>query len=814
VTATNLPATPTALIGRARELEVTRALIRRPDVRLLTLTGAGGTGKTRLAFQLAGELLDDFDDGVFAVELASIRDPALVASAVARTLGFTDAGDRPLVEGLKGWLGNRRVLIVLDNFEHLLDAAQLVAELLEAAGRLKVLATSRAPLHISAEHEYPVPPLAVPDAGSKSDVERLARTEAVELFTRRAQAVRPEFSLTAANAEAVAEICVRLDGLPLAIELAAARAKLLSPQEIRSRLGQRLALLTGGASDQPLRQRTLRATIDWSYELLPPEDRALFRRLAIFIGGCTLEAAQAVAGENDRDILDGIASLVNKSVLQAETASGGETRFRMLETIREYALECLIESGEIGATERRHAQFCCALAERAEPQLRGPSQEEWLARLDADYDNLRGALAWSAQPGEAEVGLRLASALWRFWQIRGYLTEGRERVELLLALTNPSDRTPGRAGAQTCVGSLAFFQGDYDRARALFNESLETQRHLRDLHGIAFATYYLGMVDQRLGDYSAASALYAQSRAAFLEAGDAWGEAMAFQGLGQAADLLGDPAGARSLFEEGIRLCRKLGDHRNVAVLLGGVGTVALEQGDHSDARGFFTESLAIHRELGDTYGIPTQLSNLGFVALREGNYEAAKAFFVEALAFRRKTGDTPGLASSLEGFAGLAVAEGRLAAAARLLGAASVLREGLIDHFFSGRPARDELETARARLGRQAYDAAWEDGRSLTLEAALAYAVGDHLLEASSTQPSSEGVPEMAIDTGPLSRREQEVAKLVAAGMTNRQIAKRLFISERTAEGHVEHIRNKLGVRSRTEIATWVVKRVDKAAR
>ena len=719
----NLPAAPTTLVGRGRELAGTQALLRRHNVRLVTLTGPGGTGKTRLALKLAAELLDEFSDGVFVVDLAPIRDPALVASAIARALGVNEGGDWPVTQGVKAWLRDKRVLVLLDNLEHLLDAAPLIGELLAAAPRLKVLATSRTPLHISGEHEYPVGPLETPDLEADADVHRLSKTEAIQLFVERASAVQPGFSLTEQNAMAVAAICVRLDGLPLAIELAAVRAKVLTPQAILSRLDRRLELLTSGARDLPPRQQTLRATIDWSYDLLAPHERVLFRRLAVLVGGCSLEAAQAVAGENGRDVLDGIASLVDKSVLQLDPKAGDEPRFRMLETIREYALERLAQSGETDVTRRRHAHFYCALAERAEAGLRSPHQQEWLTRLDAEYNNLRAALAWCAASGEADLGLRMASELWRFLQIRGYLTEGRQQLERLLALTDPSYPNPIHAAAQSCLGMLAFFQGDYQPARALFEQALTAQRQFTDRRAIGFSTYGLALVTQAEGDYRTARALSQESRAAFQDTRDVWGMAMTLQGLAQATYLLGHVGAARFLFEEGLRCSRQLGDRRNIAVFLACLGTIAREQGDHAQARLFLGESLAIHRELGDAWGIPTQLAQLGLLAQHEGNHELARQHFAEALAIRRETADRPGLAASLECFAGLAAQNRRPAAAARLLGAATALRAGLsAPGFYTERTDRQKhTAAARATLGQHAYETAWEQGRSLSLHEIIA---------------------------------------------------------------------------------------------
>src|SRR5215216_756370 len=425
----NLPAQPTPLVGRERELEEVLALLRRSYVRLLTFTGPGGTGKTRLGLQAAAELTDEFEDGVFFVALAAIADPTLVAPAIARTLGLTESGNQPQEELLEGYLRERQVLLVLDNFEQVLESASLLDALLSAAPGLKVLATSRTALRLYGEHEFPVPPLSLPDTGSLPPIEGLTRFEAVRLFVDRARAIRPDFSLTEENASAVIEICSRLDGLPLAIELAAARIKLLPPQAMLSRLDNRLKLLTGGARNLPERQRTLRNAIAWSYEMLDEGEKTLFARLAVFSGGSTLEGIEAVCdpqGDLPVEALEGVSSLLDKSLLRQEEGQGAEPRLMMLETIREFASQRLEESGEAEQLRKSHADYCIALAEEAEAGLQGSEQESWLERLDPEHDNMRSALAWAMEQGMTELGLFLAGALRPFWYARGYLDEGRK----------------------------------------------------------------------------------------------------------------------------------------------------------------------------------------------------------------------------------------------------------------------------------------------------------------------------------------------------------------------------------------------------
>ena len=763
----NLPVQRSPLTGRAEELDEAKQLLCRQDVALLTLTGPPGVGKTRLALQVAAELLDHFQDGAFFVGLAPIPDPSLVASAVAQVLGIRDVGGRPLLESLRDDLRDKQMLLVLDNFEHVLDAAPQVADLLAACPGLKVLATSRAILRLRDEREFPVSPLATPNPRSLPPAADIAQYPAVALFAQQARAASPGFVVTDENAAAVAQICARLDGLPLAIELAAARLKLLPPEALLARLDRRLPLLTGGARDLPARQQTLRATIVWSHDLLDEAERRLFRRLAVFAGGWTLQAAEAVCrpdGEPRGEMLDGVASLVDKSLLR-RVGAAVEPRFGMLETVREYALERLEASGEAVEIRRRHAGHYLALAEGAEPAVRGPRQGASLDRLDAEHDNLRAALGWAIEHGEMDAGLRLGGALGRFWQVRGYWTEGREWLTRLLALAGAPSRTAARAKALNALGHLTRRQGDYAAARSLHEEALGISRELGDKPGIAAALNGLGETARLRGDYAEARSLYRESLALARELGDKLGIAAALNNLGIVARFRGDYAEALSLYRDSLGIRQELGDREGMAISLNNLGVVARLQGDYPRARAWHQESLRIRRELRDAGGVAESLNNLGIVARHEDDYPTARASHEESLGIRRDLGDRPAMpdvlnnlgavlrlqgqyaaarasheealtlarelgeervvAESLEGLAALDLALGRAKRAARLLGASEAMREAIAAPLPpADRPEHDAaIAAAQAGLGTAFADAA-AVGRAMSLEQAVTYAL------------------------------------------------------------------------------------------
>ncbi len=727
---TNLPVQPTPLIGREREIAVVGTLLRRSDVRLVTLTGPGGTGKTRLGVHVAAELLDEFADGVFFVNLAPINDPALVNSTIAQTLGVTEARGQPLEATLKRYLHAKQLLLLLDNFEHVLQAAPLVADLLAAAAHVKVIVTSRAVLHLRSEHEYLVPPLALPDPKQLPPVERLTQYHAVRLFIERAQAVKPDFLVTNANAPAVAEICVRLDGLPLAIELAAVRIKLLGPDALLHRLSHRLKLLTGGARDLPARQQTLWNTIEWSYSLLNDGEQALFRRLAVFVGGRTLEAIEAVChadGDVPIDPFDGVASLLDKSLLRQADGTGGESRFIMLETIREYALEQLETSGEAEALRQRHATYFLALAEAAEPALLGPEQAMWLDRLEHEHANVQAVLAWARKVGETSLGVKLSAALVRFWQTRGYLTEGRWWLETLL---NDAGSLPMemRAKALNDVGWLAICQGDYTTATPVIEESLALWRKLENKNGIALALNSLGNIASSQGVLDRARICYEESLVLRRGVGDTYSIAVSLNNLGNLAGDQGDYMRAKAFHEESLALRRTLGDTYGIAVSLNNLGLIALNQANYAHAKTLFEESLLLFQTLGDNNSAAFGLGNLGFVALDQGDVERALPLFTQSLAAFCEAQDKEGIPYGLEGLAGSAAMQGKARRAAHLWGAAAALREATGAPFPDVDRVRYErfIVVSRSALGDAGWQAAWDEGRAMSLEQAIAYALDE----------------------------------------------------------------------------------------
>jgi predicted ATPase/class 3 adenylate cyclase len=724
----NLPLQATPLIGREREVEAVCERLRSPETRLLTLVGPGGTGKTRVGLQAVAELVEDFDDGVFFVPIATITDPELVAPTIARVLGLSEGGAQPPEELLQGYLRERQTLLLLDNLEQVIESAPVLDGLLSAAPKLKILATSRTPLGLYGEQEFPVPPLSVPDPESLPPLENLASYEAIGLFLERARAVRPEFSLTQENAPAVVEICERLDGLPLAIELAAARIKLLPPRVLLERLGNRLKLLTGGARNLPERQRTLRNAIEWSYGLLEEGEKMLFGRLGVFSGGATLEAMEAVCdarGDLPADVFDGASSLLDKSLLRQEEGAGGEPRFVMLETIHEFANAKLEGSGEAEGLGRLHAEYFLALSEEAEPGLKGPEQEMWLERLEPEHNNMRAALSWAMIRGESEVGLRLAGALWRFWWMRGYFDEGRRWLEEILAQNEGAPAPRGKA--LEGLSWLSHLQGDLDRAEAVAEEGLELSAEAGvETSTVASLRSTLGEVVRSRLEHERAKELFEESVRLYREIGDRWGVAWSLGSLANVAGDRGDHEQAKILYEEGLALSRRLGDAGPLGDYLNSLGYEFLLEGNLEKAAELTEEAAMLFRKQGRRSHLQYVLDNLGWVALLQRDHERAEALYQENLVLCRELGDRLTASDSLEGLACNAGAEGDAERAARLIGAAEALHEAT-----GYRPApRDRslrepyLAAAHAQLGEAAWSAAWEEGRSMEFEDAVVYAL------------------------------------------------------------------------------------------
>jgi predicted ATPase/class 3 adenylate cyclase len=727
----NLPLQPTPLVGREKEVSEVCDLLRRDETRLLTLTGPGGIGKTRLALQAAADLLDDFPDGAFFAQLATLSEAQLLLSAVAETLGVREIGEQPLDESLKEYLSERRLLLLLDNFEQVLGAAPAVTELLTGAPGLKVLATSRTPLRLYGEKEYAVPPLSVPDVRHLPDLNTLSQYEAVRLFIERAKSAKVNFEATDENAPAVAEICVRLDGLPLAIELAAARIKMLPPKAMLQRLGSRLKLLTGGARDLPERQRTLRATIEWSYALLDEGEQLLFGRLAVFSGGRTLQAIEAICeaeGDLPVDAFEGVSSLLDKSLIRQEEGPNGEPRFVMLETVHEFAREKLGQSAEAEEIKRIHAQYFLTLAEEAYPELKGANQLEWLERLEAEHDNMRAALTWASEHKWAELVLRLGGALSWFWSVRGYQSEGRRWLEEALAIegrVSPEVRAMALAG----TGALALEQGDLDRAKEACEEGLELLEHeeVREASEAKLGLLAcLGFVALEREEHGQAKQLYEESLALSREMKDIWWLASSLSNLALVIHSQGDYERATELYEESMDLFREQGDKQSLAFCLNNLARVGYSQGDLGRATQLTEEGVAVSRELGARGDVALGLCNLGWIALLQDDLGRAAEIFRESLSLSWDSGMNPIVQSVLEGFACVAGARGDAERAARLWGAAQTLHEtkGIPrdTDFLAEADAR--ISAVRSGMDEEVWEEAWRRGRAMALDEAVSYAL------------------------------------------------------------------------------------------
>ncbi len=766
VTPNNLPAELTSFIGREGELRQLKGLL--SSSRLITLTGAGGSGKTRLALKLAFGLLSDYPHGVWLVELAPVLDEGLLAPAVASVLDVREGSGRSLVQSLCAHLHEKQALLVLDSCEHLVEAcARLTEGLLMACRNLSILVTSQEPLNVPGEVIWRVPSLSVPRTDGRAERAGLLESEAIRLFVDRARLVQPGFDLSSHNGPTMAQICRRLDGMPLAIELAAARMRLMPGEEILRRLEDRFRLLTGGRRTAIARQQTLRATVDWSYEHLSEPEQALFRRLSVFAGGFSLEAAEAVCAGGPvsaTDVLSLLTRLVDRSMVDAHEGLTGTGRYRLLETLRQYGQERLRDSRDEGFP-RRHAEFFLLLAEEGAPQLFGAGQSAWLARLEQDHDNIRAAMAW-AVANEPDMALHLAVAMGRFWYTRGYLTEGREWLTVTIAASPPISSTMAQALAH--AGWVAWYEGDYEVSRSHAQQSLAVARQLDDRPAIAAALNLLG-------------------------------------GVAHLAD--GDFETARRCYQESLDIRRELGDRWGVASSLNNVALALYDAGDYETAHTLLLESLKGMDGAQDRRGRANTLDSLARVRFEQGAYEAARAYHGECLRLSQEAGDKLNMADAINGFARLAVIDAQPERALTLAGAARAIRDRIGSSEWPGpwqHRLQRSLDAAHKALPTERASSAWATGMALTEQDAVALALGEYRVEH----------PAGRVDGGgPLTPRENEISVLIAQGLSNREIAERLVISERTVDAHVEHIRNKLGLRSRAQIAAWATREAVAAA-
>ena len=763
----NLPVQRDPLIGREKEVATLHALLVRHDVGLVTLTGPGGTGKTRLAVQVAADLLDQFEHGAYFVDLAPTTDPSVVVSTIAQTLGVQDQAARPLLDTLKDYLRGKQMLLVFDNFEQIVAAAPLIAELLTSAPKLKALVTSRIVLHLRGEQEFPVPPLPVPDPKHLPPVRSLSQYGAIDLFIQRAGNVKPDFAVTTENAPAIAEICYRLDGLPLAIELAAARIKVFPPTMLLERLDSRLKVLTGGARDLPARQQTLRGAIDWSYNLLDDGEKMVFRRLGIFVGGCTLEAAEAVCnaeGSLTIDLMESVASLVDKSLLRPEEQPDGAPRFRMLETIREYALERLVAMDYAAAVQHVHALFFLRLIEQAEPKLHGPEQRDWFSRLTIEQGNFAAALRWASTTNEAALALTLVGRLATFWRQSGAWAEGLRWLTSVLALPNAASHPYERGLALLGAGQLDLPLNESAREQYA-GQSVQAWRELDDPRGLALALAMRGGRPQSPDRLAETRPMLEEAVALARGVSDPWALAWTLRGLGVAA-LFADPTTAQSALKEAVTILRSIGDRWDspsvltllslsmlntgdlpharalaeealatqreigrtpyLALILNRLGDIARMEAQPERAIDYYHEALALYRELGEKQDYPATLHNLGYAMLAQGDVAQAHALFVETVSLQQGQANRGGVVEGLTGLAAVASLQGQAEPAVRLLGAveAAATATGIVRWPAEHYEWQRYVAATQTQLDAATWARAWAEGQAMTLEQAVAYAL------------------------------------------------------------------------------------------